>query len=94
MAADLTVAEGEGYSRDVSYLKPGLAYDVPAQSALHEVLVRVQPLPLLRAASSSSELLRGELLGQRDSWSHRVTLLRDLDLLGLAHLSSEIKSIV
>ena len=85
---------GGEISRDVSYLKPGLADDVPAQSALHKVLVRVQPLPFLGAAGGSSELLRGELLAQRDCRSHRVTLLRDLYLLGLAHLSSEIKSIV
>ena len=97
VAADLTVAGREGwgeYIRDISYLKSGLTDDVPAQPALHKVLIRVQPLPLLGAASSSSELLRGELLSQRNCWSHRVALLRDLDLLGLAHISSEIKSIV
>ena len=82
------------YEGNTLYLQAGLADDVPAEPALHEVLVLVQPPPLLRAARGFSKLIRGELLPQRSRGSHRVTLLRDLYFLGLAHHSSEIKSIV
>ena len=59
----------------MSHLKPSLTDDILAEPALHEVLVLVQPAPLLGPAGSRSELIRGELVCQRLRGSHRVTLL-------------------